>query len=92
MKNNLVPFEKKQAGGIEFHIKRWLHNNFVFKQIDFIDDDQRFSFVEKVKALRLEDFQEYFRMAGMGMTHVFGDYDLNEFEEEASPRIILIFH
>lgn len=88
---NLVPQNTKTAEGIEFHQERWIENNFVFKQIDFEDDGEKYSFTERVKALTLKDFQNYFDQAGIQLLNVFGDYHLHEFDEEKSDRLILIF-
>ncbi|HET8810526.1 MAG TPA: class I SAM-dependent methyltransferase [Flavobacteriaceae bacterium] len=88
---NLVPSETKSRKGIDFHIERWVENGFIFKQIDFQDEGENFSFTEKVKALHLKDFQTYFEEAEVELEHVFGDYDLHDFDKESSPRLILIF-
>ncbi len=88
---NLVPRNTKTVEGIKFHQERWIENNFIFKQIDFEDDGEKYSFTERVKALTLKDFQNYFDQAGIQLLNVFGDYHLHEFDEEKSDRLILIF-
>ena len=89
--NNLVSRDTKTVEGIEFHQERWIENNFIFKQIDFEDHSVEYSFTERVKALTLKDFQNYFDQAGIQLLSVFGDYHLHEFDEEKSDRLILIF-
>ena len=88
---NLVPVDVKSKEGIDFHIKRRIEGNFIYKQIDFTDKGVDFSFTEEVDALRLEDFQYFFDEAGLVLREVFGDYELNAFEAESSPRLILVF-
>ncbi len=89
--NNLVPSEEKTIDGLMFHIKRFVDNGFINKQINFTDRDQNFSFTEKVKAISLANFQEYFDAAGLTLLEVFGDYNLSKFNINTSPRLILIF-
>lgn len=87
----LVAEDTKTVNGIKFHQKRWVENNFIFKQIDFEDHGEHFSFTERVKALSLKDFKNYFDQAGIQLLNVFGDYQLQDFDEETSDRLILIF-
>lgn len=87
----LIAEDTKTVNGIKFHQKRWVENNFIFKQIDFKDDGEHFSFTERVKALSLKDFKNYFDQAGIQLLNVFGDYHLQDFDEETSDRLILIF-
>jgi len=89
---NLVPSEVKEVGGIQFHIKRYVSKGYIFKEIKFQHNAIPFSFTEKVKALTVSDFENYFKAAGMQVKHCFGDYYLNEFDEATSERLILIFN
>ena len=56
----LVPEEIKTMEGIDFHIKRYLKENHIYKEIDFEDQGQKFHFTEKVKALTLKDFEGWY--------------------------------
>lgn len=89
--NKLIPAEVKTVEGIDFHITRQLRNGFILKNIRFEDDDEKYSYTEKVKAFRLEDFLGYFEKAGIELLHVFGNYQLEKFDAETSDRLILIF-
>ena len=88
---NLVPEEIKTVQGITFHIKRYVENGYIFKEICFQDNDTPFTFVERVKALTLSDFKKYFEQADVTLEHCFGDYKLAPFHQETSERLILIF-
>ncbi|MBW2961344.1 class I SAM-dependent methyltransferase [Mesonia aestuariivivens] len=88
---NLVAKNTKTVEGIEFHLQRWVENNFIFKQIDFKDHKEDFLFIERVRAVTLKDFKNYFDKAGIQLINVFGDYHLQDFDEEKSDRLILIF-
>jgi len=89
--DNLVPKEVKTVEGIDFHIKRYVKDNHIFKEIDFEDKGQKFHFTEKVKALTLSDFEQMMEEAGIYLLDVFGDYKLRKFYKNDSERLIMIF-
>jgi SAM-dependent methyltransferase len=89
--NTLVPEEIKTVEGIDFHIKRYLKDGHIYKEIDFEDQGQKFHFTEKVKALTLSDFEQLMEEAGIYLLDIFGDYKLNKFHKTESERLIMIF-
>ena len=89
--NNLVPEEVKTVDGIDFHIKRYVKDGHIFKEIDFEDQGEKFHFTEKVKALTLKDFEEMMEEAGIYLLDIFGDYKLKKFHKTESERLIMIF-
>lgn len=88
---NLVPHEVKTVDGIDFHIKRYVADNHIIKEIDFEDRGEKFHFTEKVKALTLEDFEAMMEEAGIYLLDIFGDYKLKKFFKNESERLIMIF-
>ena len=88
---NLVPQETKVIDGIVFHVKRYVEDNHIIKEINFNDKGQQFHFTEKVKALTLEDFETMMEEAGIYLLDVFGDYKLHKFYKNESERLIMIF-
>jgi len=88
---NLVPKEMKKVGNIEFHIEKYVEDGFIFKNIRFKDMGKDFLFTERVMALELQDFKEYFKDAEVNLVNSFGDYHLNDFDENKSERLILHF-
>ncbi|MFV8375493.1 class I SAM-dependent methyltransferase [Flavobacterium sp. LB1P71] len=88
---SLVPEETKTVEGIDFHIKRYLKDGHIYKEIDFEDKGQKFHFIEKVKALTLKDFEELMEEAGIYLLDIFGDYKLKKFHKTDSERLIMIF-
>ena len=92
VKKNLVAFETKIIDEIKFYIKRSIKNGYIYKEINFRYDDQDYTYTEKVKALSLNDFKNYFKKAGINLLFIFGDYQLNKFQPENSSRLILIFN
>jgi SAM-dependent methyltransferase len=88
---NLIPMEKKEIDGINFDISKWVSDeNFIIKDIAFQNNGHLYSFQEKVKALRYEDFVVLFEKTGFEIINVFGDYNLNTYKEESSDRVILV--
>ncbi|MBW1656300.1 MULTISPECIES: class I SAM-dependent methyltransferase [Flavobacterium] len=88
---NLVPEETKTVDEIDFHIKRYVEDGHIFKQIDFEDKGRKYHFTEKVKALTLKDFQDLMDEAGIYLLDIFGDYKLKKFHKTESERLIMIF-
>ena len=87
----LVPEEVKTVDEIDFHIKRYVEDGHIFKEIDFEDQSRKFHFTEKVKAITLEDFEIMMEKAGIYLLDIFGDYKLKKFHKKESERLILIF-
>ena len=88
---NLVPEEVKTVDGIDFHIKRYVKDNHIYKEIDFEDQGEKFHFTEKVKALTLADFESLMEQADIFLLDIFGDHKLRKFHKAESERLIMIF-
>lgn len=89
--NNLVAEEVKTVENIDFHIKRYVNEGFIYKEIDFEDQGNKFHFIEKVKSLTLNDFEVMMKEAGIFLLDIFGDYKLKKFHKIDSERLIMIF-
>ncbi len=89
---NLNPSEKKKVGDIVFHINKYVKDGYIIKDIRFNDNGDDFFYTERVRALTLKDFKMYFKEANVELKQAFGDYHLNEFDENTSERLILIFN
>lgn len=87
---NLVNKEVKIIDGIEFHISRKHENGQIIKTIDIYDKDHKFTFVEKVAALTRADFIGMLTQAQFEIHDIFGNYQLESFKAEVSPRLIII--
>ncbi|WP_299706507.1 class I SAM-dependent methyltransferase [uncultured Pontibacter sp.] len=86
----LVTHEEKEVQGIYFHISRKVEHDFIVKTIEFRDKGRDYCFEERVRALREEDFMEYFGMAQLRLVETFGDYSLHPFHPENSERVIFV--
>jgi hypothetical protein len=88
--NSLVAKEVTVKDNIEFHIKRELVEGKVVKHIAFEVEDGWHYHKEKVSALKLEHFTAWLEKIGFTLKETFGDYNLQAFDTETSPRLILI--
>ncbi|MBL0310654.1 MAG: methyltransferase domain-containing protein [Bacteroidetes bacterium] len=77
-------------GEIQFHIKKRIEKGFIKKKIEFLVAGTDHQFEESLKLINLRLFEEMFQHAGFAITHLFGDYELNEFNSSSSPRLILV--
>ncbi len=89
---NLIPDETKVIDGITFHIKKYLQDGHIMKDIRFSYDGTEYTFTEKVRALTLDHFKDYFDKANVTLHYCLGDYEMNKFDAETSDRLILIFN
>lgn len=90
IKNNLKKEEVFEKGGIEFHVKRYIQNNFLIKNISFNTENKDHNYMEKVHCLTLEKAKEFAMEAKLDIKHLFGTYDLKPFDKITSDRLILI--
>jgi len=87
---NLVKEEVIQRNELVFNIRRHLTDGFITKDIDLKDQGKEYHFQERVKAIDLDTFKDYCKRANLKINHIFGDYNLSEFNNETSDRLILI--
>lgn len=87
---HLVERESKTAGGMQFHISKWMENNIICKKIQVDDDDTSYEFTEQVQALKPDDFHLMLTQNGFIVQQTFGDYSLNPFAARDSDRFIII--
>jgi len=87
---NLVLNEQKMINNIQFDITRQVKDGFILKDIRITDGKEQQQFQEKVKAITLADYSEFITNAGLKIIDIFGNYKLDNFDEEISDRLILI--
>ncbi|MBS1646542.1 MAG: class I SAM-dependent methyltransferase [Bacteroidetes bacterium] len=91
VKKNMIPAEEKECQGIRFSIKKKTEHNFVIKEIAVQDGQHTSCFKEEVHLLTKNDFSALAQQAGLKIKHCFGNYKLQNFDENTSERLILIF-
>ena len=83
--------EVKTIDGIGYRVTRWRNASHLFKRIVIEDEHgQPTEYVERVAKFELQDFQRMFTLHGLTVDDVYGDYQLNPYDPDASPRMILI--
>jgi SAM-dependent methyltransferase len=87
---DLVFDEEKEIDGVQFKISRKVENGIIIKAIEVSDGLISQQFSEEVDGLMLPDFEDRFDEIGFKIEDVFGDYDLNKFDEDTSDRLIMI--
>jgi SAM-dependent methyltransferase len=89
---HLIHEEKREIEGTIYEIHRWHDDAHFYKKITVTDPqlDTPIIHVEKVAKFSLGDFTEMLAFQEMQVTEVFGDYDLNPYEVNRSPRMIIL--
>ena len=88
--NDLIPDHDKKVDHINFHIHKKIENGFIYKDITFSDNGTDYSFREEVKILLLSHFERYMKNAGLTVIYTFGNYNLDEYDQEKSNRLIIV--
>ncbi|MEC5393907.1 class I SAM-dependent DNA methyltransferase [Bergeyella sp. RCAD1439] len=91
VRNTLVAESEVCVDGIVFRIHRKLEGNEVVKDIRFEDQGRSHHYFEKVKLHTLEEIHALAEKVGLVNEKIYGDYALNPFELEKSPRCINVF-
>lgn len=87
---HLVVNEHKHLSGIDFYLQRYYEDNKIIKNITFEDKGEHFSFTEKVQAITKKEMEQMLKSVGFEIEHIFGNYLLQEFDENTSDRLIII--
>jgi hypothetical protein len=62
----------------------------VIKKIDFTDKGQAYHFEERVKLFDRAYFEGLAADCNLSILHTFGNYQLEDFDQNKSPRLILV--
>jgi len=76
--------------GITFSITKRIENNTIIKNIDFTDNGNPFHFEERVKLFDKAYFEGLARDCDLTVLNTFGNYQLEGFDLQNSPRLILV--
>ena len=88
----LVPNETKTIGQTVYTITRRCDGKHFYKRIHIEDPSlkQPLGYTEKVAVITLEDFKSMLEAVGLRIRKVYGDYALNPYDKDQSPRLILV--
>ena len=90
--HSLKPEEQGEVNGAQFSIRRFIEDGTIVKEITFnkIGNQRCVKFEERVKAYRLEWFEQAFAENGVSLLHVFGTYTGEPFDPQNSPRLLMV--
>lgn len=91
VKNTLIDETTVTKDGIDFLIKKRIEEKHVIKDIFFEDKGESFHYFEKVKLHTLEEIKKIAESFGFEAVKIWGNYQLEDFERETSPRCIFQF-
>ena len=87
---NLLAENTKEVEGISFRQRRYVRNAYITKEIQFVDKGQEYHYQEKVRAFFAADFEKMLKEVGIQVDAYFGDYELNTYDKENSPRLVVV--
>jgi len=87
-----VPYLQKDIQGVHFDIRKKSDAGHFYKTIQVEDPARGVSlvFTERVAKFRLQDFKALFGRHRLHLLQTFGDYSLQPFDIQHSPRLILM--
>ena len=90
VKTTLKEKEVQVRGDLVFNINRKIEDGFVKKHIEFETKGESYSFQEEVRLLSFTDFKNMYHNQGLEILDIFGSYNLEKYNPQKSPRLILI--
>ena len=88
--SNFPQNETKIIDDVEFGISKLVNGKFIEKHIHVKQGEFEEEFMERVKMISKHELVEMYSKVGLKLISVFGNYSLDDFDEDISPRIILI--
>ena len=79
-----------ERGGCQFKTKKHRTETHIVKDIYVRDGQKELVFQEQVRIFSREELQGLHEAAGLHVVDVYGDYNLGPYNENSSPRIIVI--
>lgn len=82
----------EEVDGSKFNLTRWHDKLHFYKEITIENEELKepLVYVEKVAKLTLQDFNEMFTFHQLELLQVYGDYQLNKYDEKLSPRLVMV--
>lgn len=87
--NTLIPKETKTIDGIVFKIKKEISDGKILKHIRFSDNSIQHHYTESVQLINFNRFQSLFNQVGLQIIDTFGNYELEDYNEQNSNRLII---
>ncbi len=87
---NLQQKNEAIIDGIQFKISRMVDEGWIIKDIRIKDGSSELHFQERVKGVKREEFENYFKFAGLKILNLYGNYQLQPFESESDRMIFIL--
>jgi SAM-dependent methyltransferase len=88
--NQQIQSAEQTIEGVLFRTAKRIVGNSVVKQIEVIDQETMHSFTEQVQLITLDVFSQMLQSCGFAIEKVFGNYQLEEYQPQESPRCLII--
>jgi cyclopropane fatty-acyl-phospholipid synthase-like methyltransferase len=82
--------EQRRVGDYQFRTFKHVENGCIVKRIRVENQDQNWTFFEKVRAYTLQELNALIDEAGLEITAIWGDYNLGPFDSQHSDRLIYL--
>ena len=88
----LIVEEEKEIDGFIYHIHRWMNESHFYKRISIKDHSfsDQMEFIEQVSKFSLDQFEYMLALHNLEIEQLYGDYQLNPYDREKSPRLIIV--
>lgn len=86
---NLTTSQEVTVQSVHFSITKHIDNNRIIKTIRVKHMDRDYTFYEKVQLISLSELTNWLTASGFHITHLFGNYSLDSFDEATSERMIV---
>ncbi|HTI08725.1 MAG TPA: methyltransferase domain-containing protein [Puia sp.] len=89
---HLIPHSRKEIDGVHYDLTRYTDQKYFYKKIRIEDrkSEVPLEYTEKVARFSLEDFRRMFSLYGLQIREIFGNYELDPYDPETSPRLLLV--
>jgi SAM-dependent methyltransferase len=90
--DHLVHSSDKNIDGYNFHLTKWMDEEYFYKKIEVEHDSftEPHVYYEKVAKFSLGDFTDMLAYQGMQIKEVFGNYKLGNYHVRNTPRMIMV--
>ncbi len=92
VQQRLIPRSENIIDGVTYNITRWTDRTHFYKRIQIEDRQlkQPLEYTERIARFSLHDFDDMLTRGGLAILNVFGNYQLDAFDINHSPRLIII--
>lgn len=89
---HLIHRSQKKIGGVSYDLTKWSDKKTFFKKIHIEDEklNAPLEYTEEVAKFSVDDFRSLFTLHGLQIQQIFGSYALEPYDEENSPRLLLV--